>query len=451
MGHTLYFRVCLTPGEIVVRRSRVRPVAVAVGLTALVAASLTAAPAQSRNTGLPLGDPALPETRTVTPIAPGVNLTDITRGTGQAKEKDYQSTRTGPWRVRMVTIDPAAGAVGSLRATYGPTLAPTETVSQLAAYSGAQVAVNASFFTFSASRSFPGDPVGIGLYDGQLLSEPSSGTAEVSMLMDARTNQVTFPGKLAWRERMVNKRSGNGLKVEFLGHPPVVPSKCATKKDPTNCGQAGDVVRLPAQFSETTPAGKGVEVVLGRSGCVVSREKERGTTLKPVQTSIQATGKQTQRLWTISRAKKKAGEKKACLRSTMRLRDALGNRVPTGPWMYGVNGRFTLTRDGQAVVPRGDTSLFMRHPRTFVGRTDAGQIGIVTIDGRQPSSVGASLRETAQVALSLGLTNAINLDGGGSTTMVVNGALANSVSGSGERSVGDALIWSPTPYARPKR
>lgn len=435
------------------RRSRVRPAAVVlVGVTALVATSLTAAPAQSKDGVLPLGDPTLPESRTVTPIAPGVTLTDISRGNGTpAKEKDYQSTRTGPWRVRMVTIDPGAGAVGSLQATYGPTLAPTETVSELAAYSGAQVAVNASFFTFSASSSFPGDPVGLGLYGGQLLSEPSTGTAEVSMLMDARTNQVTFPGKLSWQERMVNKRSNNGVKLQFLGHPPVVPSKCTKKKDPLNCHQDGDVVKLPAQFSPTTPSGKGVEVVLGRSGCVVSREKERGTTLKPVQTSIQATGKQAQRLWTISRTKKKVNEKKACLMSTMRLRDSLGNRVPVGPSTFGVNGRFTLTRDGVAVVPRGDTSLFMRHPRTFVGRTDAGQIGIVTIDGRQPTSVGATLRETAQVALSLGLTNAINLDGGGSTTMVINGALANSPSGTRERSVGDALIWSPTPYARKKR
>ena len=414
-----------------VRRSRVRPAAVAVGVTALVAATLTAAPAQSKDTGLPLGDPDLPESRTVTELAPGVTLTDIVRGEGTAKPKNYQSTRKGPWRVRMVTIDPAV-ASGSLQATYGPTLAPTETVSELAAWSGAMVAVNASYFTFTASSSFPGDPVGLGLYGGQLLSEPSTGTAEVSMLVDARTNQVSFPGKLSWKERIVNNRSGKGTK----------------KKDPTRCKLSGDVVRLPAQFSETTPSGKGVEVVVGRKGCVVRREKSRGTTLKPVQTSIQATGKQSKRLWTISAPKKDQGERKACLRSTMRLYDPLGKRVPTGPWMYGVNGRFTLTRDGVAVVPRGDTSLFMRHPRTFVGRTDAGQIGIVTIDGRQPTSVGAGLRETAHVALALGLTTAINLDGGGSTTMVVNGALANSVSGSTQRKVGDALIWSPTPWAR---
>lgn len=417
----------------------------AAGLAALLVASATGGPASSKDTPLPLGDADLPESRTTTELAPGVTLTHISRGSEPAKEKDYQTTRRGPWQVRMITIDPAV-ASGSLRATYGPTLAPTETVSELSAYSGAMAAVNASFFTFAASSSFPGDPVGLGLYGGNLLSEPSTGTAEVSMLVDARTNQVSFPGKLAWQERMVNKRTGNGLKLEFLGHPPVVPSQCTKKKNPAKCRQSGDVVKLPAAFSETTPSGKGVEVVLGRNGCVVSRERERGTTLKPVQTSIQATGRESKRLMTISRPGNR--EKKACLRSSMRLRDSLGQRIPTGPWMYGVNGRFTLTREGVAVVPRGQTSLFMRHPRTFVGRTAAGQIGIVTVDGRQPDSVGVSLREAAQVALNLGLTDSINLDGGGSTTMVVNGALANSVSGSSERSVGDALIWSPTPWAR---
>ena len=417
----------------------------AAGLVALFVTSATGGPASSTDTPLPLGDADLPETRTATALAPGVTLTQIARGSEPAKQKDYQTTRRGPWVVRMITIDPAV-ASGSLRATYGPTLAPTETVGELAAYSGAMAAVNASYFTFTASSSFPGDPVGLGLYDGALLSEPSSGTAEVSMLVDARTNQVSFPGKLAWKERMVNKRTGNGLKLQFLGHPPVVPSECVKKQNPTKCRQPGDVVKLPASFNPTTPAGKGVEVVLGRSGCVVSRERERGTTLTPVQTSIQATGRETKRLMTISRAGE--GEKKACLQSSMRLRDGLGQRIATGPWTFGVNGRFTLTRAGVAVVPRGNTSLFTRHPRTFVGRTAAGQIGIVTVDGRQPGSVGVTLREAAQVALNLGLTDSINLDGGGSTTMVVNGVQANSVSGSSQRSVGDALIWSPTPWAR---
>jgi exopolysaccharide biosynthesis protein len=432
----------------VVRRSstvRASRKLAAVGLVTLFVGLATGGPATSADAPLPLGDSDLVETRTVTELAPGVSLTHISRGTEPAREKDYQTTRRGPWQVRVLTIDPAV-ATGSLRATYGPDLAPTEKTSELAAYAGAMAAVNASFFTFSSSSGYPGDPVGLGLYDGELLSEPSDGTAEVSLLVDSRTNQISMPGKLSWRERIVNRRNQRGVKIEMLGHPPVVPAKCAKKKNPLKCRQPGDVVRLPAEFSAQTPSGKGVEVVLGRRGCVVRRDKERGTVLKPVQTSIQATGKKAKRLMNITRTPK--NKRKTCMRSSLRLRDSAGQRVPTGPWMFGMNGRFTLTRAGQAVVPRGQTSLFHRNPRTFVGRTSAGQVRIVTIDGRQPTSVGAGLRETAAVALALDMPDAINLDGGGSTTMVVNGAVVNQPSGSDEREVGDALIWSATPWAR---
>jgi exopolysaccharide biosynthesis protein len=40
------------------------------------------------------------------------------------------------------------------------------------------------------------------------------------------------------------------------------------------------------------------------------------------------------------------------------------------------------------------------------------------------------------------MRDAINLDGGGSTTMAIRGKLANKVSGSRERSVSDALVWT---------
>lgn len=416
----------------------------AVGLAALLVGLTTGGPVSGDGTTLPLGDPDLVETRTVQELAPGVSLTHISRGTEPAKEKDYNRTTRGPWQVRVLTIDPAV-ATGSLRASFGPDLAPVETVSELAAFSGAMAAVNASFFNIGSS--YPGDPVGLGLYSGELLSQPSTGTAEVSLLVDSRTNQLTFPGKLTWQSRMVNKRTNKGLKLDAVGHPPMVPAECTTKKNPTRCRQPGEVVKLPAAFSASTPAGKGVEVVLGRSGCVVEREKERGTVLKPVQTSIQATGVETKRLLNIT--KKRKG-KKSCLKDTMRLRDSTGLRLATGPWMYGVNGRFMLTVGGQAVVPNGQTSLFQRNPRTFIGRTSAGQIMIVTVDGRQSTSVGVTLKEAAQVALSLGMPDALNLDGGGSTTMVVNGALANTPSGS-ERAVGDALVWAPTPYVRTRK
>lgn len=62
-----------------------------------------------------------------------------------------------------------------------------------------------------------------------------------------------------------------------------------------------------------------------------------------------------------------------------------------------------------------------RHPRTAVGIDAARRTAwLVTIDGRQPDfSVGASLDELTDIFVSLGASDAINLDGGGSTTMVV--------------------------------
>ncbi|MFE7246108.1 phosphodiester glycosidase family protein [Streptomyces sp. NPDC057580] len=54
--------------------------------------------------------------------------------------------------------------------------------------------------------------------------------------------------------------------------------------------------------------------------------------------------------------------------------------------------------------------------------------------------------ETAAVAQALGMHNAVNLDGGGSTAMSVEGALVNRPSGATERAVGDALVFMNTPY-----
>ena len=59
-----------------------------------------------------------------------------------------------------------------------------------------------------------------------------------------------------------------------------------------------------------------------------------------------------------------------------------------------------------------------RHPRTFVGTTSDGWVYLVVIDGRTPGRAdGATIHETAQIARLLGLNDAINLDGGGSSTL----------------------------------
>lgn len=85
--------------------------------------------------------------------------------------------------------------------------------------------------------------------------------------------------------------------------------------------------------------------------------------------------------------------------------------------------------------------LKARHPRTFVGfNRDTTKLYLCTVDGRQATSIGMNFQEMADFLLSIGVWDAINLDGGGSTTMVVKGRIVNSPSDeTGERAVANSL------------
>ena len=84
-----------------------------------------------------------------------------------------------------------------------------------------------------------------------------------------------------------------------------------------------------------------------------------------------------------------------------------------------------------------------RAPRTAVGITDNGHILLVVVDGRQSFSRGMTLRELAFLLRDLGAKDAMNLDGGGSSEMIVRGRIVNSPSDGRERRVGDGLIVLP--------
>ena len=87
------------------------------------------------------------------------------------------------------------------------------------------------------------------------------------------------------------------------------------------------------------------------------------------------------------------------------------------------------------------TFLTARHPRTFVGfDKDSTTLFLCVVDGRQARSLGMNFREMADFLLSIGAWNAVNLDGGGSTTMVIHEKIVNSPSDkTGERPVANTL------------
>jgi hypothetical protein len=91
----------------------------------------------------------------------------------------------------------------------------------------------------------------------------------------------------------------------------------------------------------------------------------------------------------------------------------------------------------------GESHVNTRHPRTAVGfSADSSTVYFITVDGRQPGfSVGMSIAELADYMISIGCSDAVNLDGGGSTSMVVRNSIVNTPSDpGGERSVGNALL-----------
>ena len=83
-----------------------------------------------------------------------------------------------------------------------------------------------------------------------------------------------------------------------------------------------------------------------------------------------------------------------------------------------------------------------RHPRSAIGFSrDSATIYLVAVDGRQETSDGMTLVELGDFLVSVGVYQGLNFDGGGSTTLVIDGKLANRPSdAAGERTVGNAIL-----------
>ena len=92
-----------------------------------------------------------------------------------------------------------------------------------------------------------------------------------------------------------------------------------------------------------------------------------------------------------------------------------------------VGGGPALLQNGEMKISNNEEMLFAgkaisdKHPRTAIGYTKNGKLIVLVIQGRSESSGGASLIQEAQILKDLGCWEAMNLDGGGSSCMLVNG------------------------------
>src|SRR5262249_14929207 len=95
---------------------------------------------------------------------------------------------------------------------------------------------------------------------------------------------------------------------------------------------------------------------------------------------------------------------------------------PNGEIYNAISGNVLLVVEGKSTIDNlTDPYHTERHPRTAVGLTqDGNTLLLFVVDGRQPNySEGATIKELTAVAIQYGAYSALNLDGGGSSTLVV--------------------------------
>jgi hypothetical protein len=373
-------------------------------LLALLAFSLSLPPGLSARP-----QSVTPETRRSDTVAPGVEHIEIRRG--------VFDVGIGPdrWIIHVLVVDPSRTRLGLARA--GDKGVGTETTSAMARRLGALAAVNAGFFR--TSGPYTGEPAGIVVRAGKVLSEPyrrrpglavSNGGGRTRLaVVDAEVRLEAVAAKAARR------------RIDGVNRPRL----------------DGELILFTPEFDRSTLTGAGgVEAVVDW-GRVAAIDGGNGNAAIPSAGWV-LSGHGPAAAWIRDNVRDGA---RIEIRSDVRLTP----RPPFAP-EFVVGGGPRLARAGRPVAagPEAGTPGFVeaRHPRTAVGVRADGRILLVTVDGRQPErSVGMTVAELTALVLELGAVEAINMDGGGSTTMVAGGRVVNHPSDlTGERPVGDALL-----------
>ena len=350
------------------------------------------------------------ETRRSELVAAGVEHIEIRRG-------DF-GRGLGPdrWTINVLILDPSKTKL-SLGRAFDRGVG-TETPSSIAARRGALAATNGGYFR--TDGIYKGEPAGILALAGKLLSEP------------ARKRPGLAVANTAGKTRLAV------VDVDFGAE--VVPAKGARRRvNGVNRPRLDDeLILYTPEFNRTTLTGtSGAEAVV-TGGRIRSVRDGQGDAVIPPGGWV-VSGHGASRAWVLKNMKEGT---RAELKSRVRLR-------PSPPFApeFVLGGGPRLVKGGRpaagsdpGIYPEGFAAA--RHPRTAAGVRADGRILLVTVDGRQPEmSVGMTIAELAALLIELGAVEAVNMDGGGSTAMVVRGRVVNSPSDlTGERPVGDALL-----------
>jgi exopolysaccharide biosynthesis protein len=363
------------------------------------------------------------------------------------------ATDGGLARVKVAVVDPRRFK-GSLGSDYGVAASGRETVTAMSVRAGALLGVNAGFFVMDEPDGIPGAAAGVAARNGELQSAATNGRIAAVLHGDGLRPQLRH-----LRTELSVRSGGASTTVDGINRKPGLVRNCGgvggdrptgLPRHDVTCTDTDELVHFTDELGASTPKGEGVESVMDRTGRVVQL-RARGGKVPAGGDVLAGTGEGASWL------REHAGLGTAPTLKE-RITDQHGRTVRIGAEDDIVNGGPQLVSEGQVAVDFGADGIdrpgdpstpyswgLKRNPRTALGVDGGGRVLLVTAEGRQPGrSDGLSVTQTAQLMKALGAVEAMNLDGGGSTAMTLDGELITRPSDpTGERPVGDALMLKP--------
>lgn len=339
---------------------------------------------------------------------------------GWAGERDrdpvfrYEHRQTAdPFSIHILEFRPEEFAPEVVRAQDGPL--GRETVAAMARRRGAVAAVNGGFFRIGTR--YDGEAVGALQIHSAWLSEPYRTRGAIGWTKD---------GKLTRIDRL-------RLHSELVSGEKRFPIHGINRSRGRREG-----VLYTSNFPEHARPGRGVEIYLGADGVVRSSVEEDVAW-------IYSSGPEGP----LQSGQLKPGDRAQVVH---RVESLLQPDTAWDQMDFILGGTPVLISGGQVITDFSgervqETFVTGRHPRTAVCVKEQGDWVLVVVDGRQRRlSLGMTLQELTGLMQELGCRDALNLDGGGSSTFVLSGQIVNRPSDpTGPRPVSDAILLFERP------
>lgn len=330
------------------------------------------------------------ESKTEYVVEPGLIYREFIKGRSE-----------GPVKAHLLEVDLKAGY--TLRPVLSnDSVAGIESLSEMADRAAAVAMINGPYYMRS------GEILGLMKIDRTLVSTSDTPRTAFGLLPDGKMifDTPTYTGYIE------------------------LPDKTQLPIDGVNRGRGQSEIILYNRYFAfwTLTAGGGKEYIVRNDKIIDVRADN--SVIPDDAIVISTSGRQA---WLMSHLK--IGDSLKVVQTLGPIWDKVIQAVGAGPCLI-KNSEIYMTTLGEEF---GSDVAGGRAPRTAIGITKGGKALLVVVDGRRSTSVGFSLLELAQFMLEQGAVDAMNLDGGGSSQMMIGNRILNQPSDGRERRLGAGI------------